>query len=107
MRLMVLWFFVQNESEGLQAERRQSADGMKIVFRQPVRNRERVFVYKEYILIVHNELSSHSKALKVHGRKVKFSKIDQERQAWIDPMLLILIPMVHPTVKGRSFPRRV
>jgi hypothetical protein len=94
MRVITLLFFIQTEFDGLQAERRQSADGIKIVFRQPVRNRGRVFVYKEYILIVHNEFSSHSRALKVHERKTKLSK-SVKRDGMDRPLALNLsYPMV-------------
>ena len=107
MRVITLLFFIQPESDGLRVERRRSAESLKIVCKRSVRNPGRVFVYKEYILIVRNEFSSHSNALKVHKRKIELSRISQERQAWITPLLLISLTLWSCFVKGRSFPRRV
>ena len=107
MMKITLLFFVQPESDGLRAERRRSTESLKIVYKRSIRDREKVFVYKEYILIVRKSSPSLSKALKVHERKVKLSKISQERQAWITPLLLISLTLWSCFVKGRSFPRRV
>jgi hypothetical protein len=105
MRVITLLLFTQPESDGLRAARRRSAESLKIVCKRSIRDPERVFVYKEYILIVRHELSSLSSALKVHERKIELSKI-QERQARIAPLLLISLTLWSCFVKGRSFPRR-